>query len=135
MLYAKDITFPKGKTEATASVTKLKIWSGVIHQIDVVFPAGCGGRVHLYLSVGGHQIAPVTKGSDFSGDNATISYREFLEIDPGGNVIDIVGWNESQKYDHRIIIRIGVLPKEVLMPEWSQKGIIASLKSMIYREK
>lgn len=133
MQYTKDVTFSSGGSSTDQTSATIKAARGVIHRIEMVFPGGCAGLVHVQLFVSGHPIAPSTFGQTYSGDNDIIEIPEFTELRKDSNIIEIRGWNEDDTYDHRILFRIFVLPKNVLLPVGATEGILEALKSLVLR--
>ena len=134
MQYTTEITFTRATTRESQESKTLKCAKGVIHRIDVVFPAGCHGKVNVAIFVGGHSIAPSTEGQTYKGDDEVISIPEFIELGKELNIVTISGWNEDNVYEHRILIRIYVLRKKFLLPIGATEGIIAALKA-IFRQR
>ena len=131
MQYVKEITFSSGGSSTNQTSANIKAAKGIIHKIELVFPAGCAGLVHIQLFTGGHPIAPSTFGQTYSAENEIILIPEFTELRSDFNTITISGWNEDDTYDHTIRVRIYVLPKEVLLPAGATEGILAGLKSLV----
>ena len=131
MQYVKEITFSSGGSSTNQTSANIKAAKGIIHKIELVFPSGCFGLVHVQLFQGGHPIAPSTFRQTYASDNEVILIPEFTELRSELNTITITGWNEDDTYDHTIRFRIYVLPKEVLLPAGATEGILAGLKSLV----
>lgn len=114
MLYTTAITAAKGGSEATASDTRIKCSAGIIHHIDILFPSGCAGLVHVCIYHGGHRFFPSSEGMDVAGDNETVRFKEYQPLRKETNYISVKAWNEDDTYDHTVRVRIGVLPEDVL---------------------
>ena len=130
MWYQKEITISANTTEANAAETKLHVVRGVIHNVWVHFPAGCAGLARVQILEGLHQIAPTNTGQSFKGDGTDINYREHYELTNFPSWITIKTWNTDDTYDHTIVVGLGILKKEVLLPAFSREGILYALKSL-----
>lgn len=133
MFYVKEISTAANTTEFNAIETDRRVWAGVIHHVEVHFPPGCAGLLHVTIWHGGHQIYPSEELQDFSADGETIKFPDFYELVPGDNLIRIKTWNEDDTYAHKIRVRIGVLPKDFLYPEYVFKDIANSLRWLLRR--
>ena len=133
MQFIKDITFTKGKTEQTIETTDLKVSGGIIHRINIQFPAGCAGLVNVQIYDGGHPIAPTTQGQYYRGDDEIVEFNEFYPIIIAPRLLTIKGFNTDDTYNHQIQVRIFILPKEVLLPVGATEGILAGLKRLVLR--
>ena len=131
MQYVKDVTFSTGGTRQSQTEATLKCAKGIIHRIEIVFPSGCAGLVHVQIFQAGHPIAPSSESQTYSGDNDIIEIPEFEELKSELNTLTIKGWNEDDTYDHRIQFRIYVLAKEFLLPIGATEGMLAALKSLV----
>ena len=130
MNYTVDFTLNSGGSSANPQVKYVKVTDGVIHKIQIVFPAGCSGLVHVAIYDGGHPIAPSTAGQYYRGDDEVVDFPEFYEIKGGTRYLQIIGWNEDDTYDHTIMVRIFILPRWAIMPAGAAEGLIHALRSL-----
>uniref|UniRef100_A0A6H1ZT46 Uncharacterized protein n=1 Tax=viral metagenome TaxID=1070528 RepID=A0A6H1ZT46_9ZZZZ len=114
--YSFSITTPKNTPKTAKQKTGITLGSGVIHNVRVRIPPGSRGLLHCQVNHHLHQIAPTGEEDDFHGDDEDITYKEFYEIRGTDTVFDVLTWNESTKYEHEIILQLGVLPSWVLIP-------------------
>jgi len=135
MIYDVDITIPANTTEANAIKTDIKVTFGVVHQFDIVFPAGCAGLVYTRLQDGAHPVVPSTAGMNLSGDGIQITGKEFYEIETAPTVLSVYSWNDDDTYAHTITWRIYILPKDVLLPVAATEGFLGALKSLFIRRR
>ena len=117
MQYIKTITTPIDDYVTTPKTTKLKIWKGVIHEMEVEIPPGHAGLTKLRIYLGGHIIFPTNEDDYITGNGSIVKGKFFIELGKGENVLDIKTWNEDEAYEHTHIVRISVLPKLILMPQ------------------
>ncbi len=128
MFYSFDITIAKSTTQAAPHTEDLKLGAGIIHYVEIEFPSGCQGLAHIQLLYEGAHYLPTNPDSDFASDNYVIPIREYKELTAGASILKAVAWNDDDTYSHTIIVRIGVLPVEVMEP---QTGLIAGIKKFL----
>ncbi len=114
MFYVENITTAAKTTKLNRQTTRAKFTVGIIHQVEIMFPAGCAGYVHCTIYLGGHQIYPTNPSGDFDGDRETIKFKDYYILKAGESTLTIYTWNLDQKYDHTIRVRIGLLKEDVL---------------------
>jgi len=131
MIYRWGITVPANTPEASPVWKDLLMRKGVINKLDIHFPAGCVGLVHVAIFYGDTQLWPEQKGEYFATDDETISFTEYFELIHDWLEIRAMLWNEDDTYDHTISIRISVLPKWYVAPYIILKGLVDILKRIL----
>lgn len=116
MLFEQDITITTVHTSAVPLVYPLKVARGVIHQLDVYFPPGCGHHVRVVIKRGVHQVYPTNSNGYMKGDGVMITGPEFKGIFKSPYVVDLVGWQEGASYDHIVTVRLWMLEPWQLVP-------------------
>jgi len=116
MIYRFSIKTPKNTPEKNKIKTDLKLTAGVIHQVDIQFPPGPEALLHVQIHHGLYQVWPSNPEESFASDAVTITFREFYDFTETPYVLSVYTWNEDDTYDHEVIIRLGILPKEALDP-------------------
>jgi len=115
--FAWDIIVPADTAEASPKEQTLQITYGVITRVDVHFPQGCHSLVKVRLTKGKlFGILPTNPDEWITGDGATVSYRMNKLIDDKPYELDFTACSPNTSYQHRITIRIEMLPEEVATP-------------------
>ena len=130
MYYDVSFTIPANTAEATPEELRVKLTHGVIHRVEIGFPAGCAGLAHLQIREGGHQAWPTNPDGSFNTDDYTIPIDDYYELFEEPYTLTLTGWNLDDTYDHTLEVRIGVLPKELLVPDQS---LVRRLKNFLRR--
>ena len=117
MFYEFDLPTPANTTQANAVRKTLKLAQGIIHFVEVQFPPGCAGKVHLQVRQAGHQLWPKDQVENMKGDTFPIKFNEFQTLEPGRTILTAITWNSSERHSHTPIIRIGLLQPGELFPE------------------
>lgn len=104
------------ETEANPKEDDIHLTEGVIHQVDVMFQSGCAFDVHAQIWQANLQIWPSNRGASLVGDATIISFREFLPVAPGNQILTIRSWSGQTVTDKYIEVHIGVLPRRIIQP-------------------
>ena len=115
MIYRFGITTAITYSETNKLKTILPLARGVIHQIEILFPPGPAGLLHIHLNRGIHQIWPSNSEGNFSADDNTIGFREHFEITGRPYQLEAYTWNDDDTYPHLVIVRIGVLERKFIL--------------------
>lgn len=102
MIFAASITIPAGRLKNDPKIERLKISSGVITQINVLFPPGCAHEAFVTLNRSLHQIYPTNPDGYFIGDGVNLSGEVFHVINVDPLEVQIYGWSPNATYDHTI---------------------------------
>ena len=109
MFYRYRVTVPKNTTETSQTKTIMTLAAGQIHKVEIAFPWGCAGLVHVRLYHNEFQFWPSNPDSSFAWNDYTVSFEENEECIGPGDEWSIRTWNEDVRHDHVIVVRIGVL--------------------------
>ena len=129
MFYSFNITVTHGTTAFTPVEQTFYVSAGVIHQVDIIFPAASSKEVYVQLLVGSYQFIPSNRGEAIRADDTIISTREFMEISPANNELLFRAWNVHATDDLLVGINIGILPKKILQPFSFDELLKAALSS------
>ena len=116
MFFRFGITTVANTAETAKLKTVLKVAKGIITQIDIQFPSGPQGLLHIHLNDALHQLFPFNTGEDFSSDFVNITFRDHIPFLTEPFEIQAYTWNTDDTYDHAVIIRVGILPVHVAAP-------------------
>jgi len=133
MLYVSNISTDASTTKQNYKSTIIKVWKGVIHEIDILIPSGHKGLAKLQVFHGGHIIMPTNEDGEVKGNDSVINGRFFIDLKKEVNLIEVRTWNDDTFHVHEFIVRIGVLPKLALVQVGATEGIIESIKSLVIR--
>lgn len=114
MLYDFSITTSTTASETSKQVTILSLLYGIIHLLEVEFPPGSTGQLHVQIFRSIHQIWPTNIDGNFHSDGHAISSREYYPLIDEPFELEVHTWNDSTDQTREVIIRIGILPPEVL---------------------
>jgi len=129
MFYSYNLTVTAGTTEETADETPLFLSTGVIHQIDILFPVNANREVYVKILQAAYQLVPSNRSEAIRANNTVISTREFFELIPGSNILTVKAWNVHDDEKFMISVNIGILPRRILQP-FSFKELLAAALGM-----
>ena len=112
MIYDFNLSTPANTSFANRQIETLELSKGVLIQLEVVFPAGCRGLLHVTISNALHQVFPTNSESNFSSDNESISFKENFIIKDTDKKLYANTWNLDDTYEHSVIIRFGIVPEK-----------------------
>ena len=116
MFYSWPIVVAAGNIETNKATTDMPMSSGIIHQVDVLFPDVADHDVRVQIFDASFQLWPSNRDATIRGDAAVISFRDFYEMRGDNNVLKGVAWLTDITKACTIWIQIGVLPRSVLQP-------------------
>ena len=116
MFYVFSKTPGASHTKAAPFSLDMKLTGGVIHQVDVLFQDGCNHKEFVQVFQGGHQLWPTNRGEYLRGNATVVSFREFLPLGPGENLLTAEISTTLTESFKEIIIQVGLLPKKVIQP-------------------
>ena len=130
MFYDFSFTIPANTPEVSPLLQDVKLTHGIIHRVEISFPAGPRHMVHLAIRRGLNQLWPTNPDGSFNADNYTIIINEYYPLQTEPYILTLVGWSPGTTYNHTIQGRFGILPAEVLMPE---ETFIQAFKKLLKR--
>lgn len=113
MFYDKAFTVPANTARSSPVETVLQLSHGVMHYLEIGFPAGCAALAHLVLLHQDHQLYPTNPEGSFAADYHIIPIRDYFELFYEPFALKLRGWNLDDSYPHTITVRIGILPADV----------------------
>lgn len=116
MIYVFNISTPANTAENAKQETELKIAYGVISHVDIQFPPGPVGLLHLQVRDALFQLWPINPDADFASNNVNISFREFIPVLTEPFLLKASTWNEDDTHSHRVILRVNILPPRLVAP-------------------
>ena len=110
MFYDVSFTVPAGRALATPYEVDVKLCRGVIQRVEIGFPSGCVGMVHLRIRQALHQLWPNNPQGSFNANGYTIAFDDHLELFNAPYILTLVGWSPGTTYPHTLEVRFGIQP-------------------------
>lgn len=116
MFYSWPIVVAAGNVASNKAKIEMPMSSGVIHQVDIMFPDTCDHDIRVQIFDASFQLWPSNRDGTIRGDAAVISFRDFYEMAPANNILTGLAWLTDTAKAGTIWIQIGVLPRSILQP-------------------
>ncbi|MHA1263387.1 MAG: hypothetical protein ACTSSA_15165 [Candidatus Freyarchaeota archaeon] len=114
MWYVLEYDVPANTQKSSYKSRHLKASAGIIHSIIVTIPPGSGYLAGCQLLANSIHVLPRHKDTWITGEHVNVNYREWWELKPAVNDLELRAYNEDDTYSHRIRLLIGILPKAVM---------------------
>ena len=109
MLYQQTLSLPPA-TPKTSPIRETLIMSkGTVTKVEIIFPPGCAGLVHLQILHHESIIFPSSPDESFIGDTFPISWSEDFPVTENPFTFVIQGWNLDVRYAHTPVVRFEML--------------------------
>ena len=116
MFYAFAHTVTTDDIVTAKKELEMQMSAGVIHQVDVLFQDGCDHLVEVQIFLANFQLWPSNRAAVMKGNATVISFREFLELEPGGAKLTAKIWGDGVVTGKEVTIQVGLLSKRILQP-------------------
>jgi len=127
MFYTFSYTPTAADTEANPHELKMKLTTGVIHQVDILFQDGCNHEEFVKVLLEDFQLWPSNRDEKMRGNATVISFREFHELKQGSTILTAHIWTTLAADFKEVLIQVGLLPKEIIQPFSFQELLSAAL--------
>lgn len=114
MIYEFPITTTTGYTETSPKKTTIVLARGIIHQLDIISDEAAKWTLYVAITHGLHQIYPTNTPNYFNLRGEFFSFRENYELYVKPLSLSVYSYLVDADYEHKIIIRIGLLTEEDL---------------------
>lgn len=132
MIFEFALTVPANTLLSSPASQELKLSRGIVHKVEVLGDGGERNQVYLVIRRAINQVWPTNPNGQLHPGFFPISYLAFyaLEVSPYSLTVD--AWSPGTTYDHQVLIRLGIEPREVLEGTRPELGILKKLEQMIF---
>jgi len=130
--YSYEYTFEEGHSKQSQESLEMPCAWGTLTNMNISFPAGCHGVVHVHVDQELHQIFPTNAEADYALDDYTLPITDEYELIEGTRKIYLTGWNEGI-YPHKISVSFTVIPFGRITPVEDVLLKILSVLQRIFR--
>jgi len=116
MYYLAFLTIPPQTSQGDPYVHRMEVAPGVISHVDIGFPQGCVGLVHLQIYRHEHQLYPTTPGESFGWDNYVFSFDDAESLDEEPHRLTVRAWNDDDSYPHTLMVGVSIEPFSAPLP-------------------
>ena len=126
MIYRKTIDTAITWTEGLPKRTTFPVTKGLVYFLELYFPSGSEGLLHVQIVDGGYQVWPSTPAESFIGDDIYCMYDDLYIKEQEPFKFTVITWNDDDTYSHKVIVGIGFVSKDIYMARF--------MPSMMYKE-
>jgi len=131
MLYDFPLTIP-ADTKANAPVEQdVRLTHGVITRLEVEFHPGCNGMVYAYVRRGLHQLFPINPDGKARTDGGVVGASTYIELFYPPYELTLGGYSPGTAYDHELIYRLELTPREVAERSKTQATVLSYLLKLL----
>ena len=132
MLYEYALTIPANTAEAAPATMDAPLAPGTVARVDVQFPSGCVGLVHVQIWRSEHQVWPGNLDGDISAEGLVVSWPEDRDLEDEPLTLTLRGWNDDDTYAHTITFRFSVLPLAAKQEARESAGLLRRIGEAIF---
>jgi len=108
MIFVFEIDTPANTSASSPVETILQLKPGLIHKLEIQFPHGCAGLLHLKIMRELQQVWPTNPLGNFASDGETIAYAEEYQLIDAPYELQAHTWNTDTAYAHTLRLRFGM---------------------------
>lgn len=123
MIYQCSLSIPPNTAQSSPTRNTVIMTKGTITKVEIIFPPGCSGLVHLQILHHESIIFPSSPDESFIGDTFPIMWNEDFTIDENPFTLVVKGWNLDTRYSHSPIVRFEMLSQTNSFQEYLTKLI------------
>lgn len=115
MIYSKTITTPANTSKENALRSALKVSKGLVYRVEIDFPTGPSGLLHVTILDGNYQAWPSSPDDTFNTNGVVIGFDDtYLKLQDPAH-FTVVTYNLDDTFEHSVQVRIGLVSKEIFM--------------------
>lgn len=123
MLYDYELVIPS-LTLSTAPVSaEVIVGPGRIVRVEIQFPTGCGGLVHVRVKRWGHQLWPTNPDNWMASHGWIVTWDDDVDVSQPPLTVLIEGYNEDDTFQHVITFRFITVAPVSGAPSWEESEV------------
>lgn len=134
-MFSFDVTTAANVTKASPTRTSMQLIRGLIDLVEVAFPPGSQGLLHVVIERGGAPLWPNNVGEGYTWDDYTLRFSPLYELAAAPLALYAITWNEDDAFSHRVTLRFNIVPVEVYFPPRPELGILQRLDRLLGRRR
>jgi len=124
MFFEYPLTVTAGTAKGAPATVEALLCAGTVTRVDVQFPAGCSGMVHVSLWRRDHQVWPVNLDNDIAGEDVVVSWPESYDLEEEPFAFTVKAWSPGTTYPHTITLRFALLSLEEMQEARQAPGLL-----------
>lgn len=131
MIFLHNVSTPAGTLESAPQETELGLGYGILHRLDVAFPAGPQGLLHVAIDRDGRQLYPSNPQGNFAWDDEYIPNPVWFSLEHEPFAVVARTWNDDDELAHQVTLQFLILPREILQPAREDAGLLSRLGRIV----
>ncbi len=132
MVFEYDLVIPADTQEGAPASIEMPLTRGIIHKVEAQFLYGCRGLVFVVVKRALHQVFPQNPDGQLKAEGYVISFPTYFPLEEPPYKLEAYGWSPGTSYPHKVTIRLGIEPREVLEPVRPEAGFLSKLEALIF---
>ena len=133
MIYGGVISTPANTAASSPLKTEYVVTEGIVYHLEVIFPPGSSGLLHVQVFDAQYQMFPTTIGESFVGDNLRLSFDVLYAKEDFPFLFTVVTWNLDDMYAHEVTVLFSMETadefKARYLPMLQSQGIVEAMGS------
>lgn len=134
MNFAYKIVIPTTATKAAPEKLLMPLDYGIITHVIVQIPDGQKETAHVMIKYHEAQLYPLNRGAYYAGDGSTVEFDDKFPMIVAPYELKAEGYNESDTYEHAILMNFNVLRPEDIGWKKIPEASIARLYKLLGTE-
>lgn len=109
MHYSFDFAIPTNTLEVNKISLACPVNYGMLREVEIFFPWGCAGLVHVQIHRFQRQIFPSNPDSNYSDNDYHLKFEEYYPVLELPYELIVKGWNLDDYFEHTITFRFSVI--------------------------
>ena len=131
MIFVHTVSTPASTTEDNPQRTELVLGLGIIHRLDVGFPLGPQGLLHVAIDRDGRQLYPSNPQGNWAWDNLYIEHPTWFELEVEPFTVVARTWNDDDTLAHQVTLVFLILPRDILQPPRPEASLFQRLSRVV----
>ncbi len=123
MIFVHRISTPADTARSSPQETILELAWGVIHRVDVGFPPGTQGRLHVAIDRDGRQLYPSNPQGNWAWEGIFLPHPTWFPLEEAPFAVVARTWNHDTTFAHAVTLQFLILPREILLPSREDTGL------------
>lgn len=131
MIFVHTVSTPANTSQSAPQEIELTLALGIIHRVDVGFPPGSNGLLHVTIDRDGRQLYPSNPQGNWAWDDLTQQFPDWFDLTVEPFAVVARTWNDDDSFAHEVTLQFLILPREILLPPREDAGLIQRLGRIV----
>jgi hypothetical protein len=109
MFYEFKLTIPANTPATDPTEQTVQLSPGIISHVELQFPRGTVGLVHVVVRRALHQVWPTNPDGDIAAEGINVSWADDYDLSEPPFELTLSGYNLDDTFDHTITFRFELI--------------------------